>query len=283
MSPDAPLVTHISDTALWVAALRARESRRPDAMFRDPLAARLAGERGERIADRLSARSNDWAMPVRTRIIDELVLATIAEGADRVINLAAGLDTRPYRLALPATLDWIEADLPALLDAKERLLADERPACRLVRVPVDLADAAARGAFLGRALAGARRALVLTEGLLVYLEPEQVRAIARDLRARPEIAWWMIDLASPAVLSMLRRRVGAHLGEGAQMKFAPEDGVAFFRPLGWRAGAIRSFFREAARLRRLPLWMRPFTVFPDPDPEHPGRRPWGAIVRFTPA
>jgi methyltransferase (TIGR00027 family) len=277
------VVTHISDTALWVAVHRARETQRPDAIFRDPFAARLAGQRGREIADQLGNTFRDsWPIIVRTKIIDDLVLTSIAEGADRVLNLAAGLDTRPYRLELPETLTWIEADLPALVDEKERLLAGERPRCRLVREKVDLADAAARAAFLDRALDGARRALVITEGLLVYLEPAQVQAIARDLRARSAIAWWMIDLASPGVLAMMRRRVSHKLGEGAQFKFAPTQGVAFFRPLGWAARDVRHYFREAVRLRRVPWLLRLFAIFPDQNPEQLGRRPWGGIIRFEP-
>jgi methyltransferase (TIGR00027 family) len=279
-APPSP-VTHISDTALWVAALRARESARPDAVFRDPLAEKLGGERGHRIAAQLSTGGRDgWPIVVRTKLIDDLVRTSIEEGADRVINLAAGLDTRPYRLPVPSTLTWIEADLPDLVAEKERLLAGEQPACRVVREKVDLADAAARAAFLDGALAGARRALAITEGLLVYLEPEQVSAIARDLRARDAVAWWLIDLASPRVLQMIRRQIGSRLDAAAPMKFAPAEGVAFFRPLGWRARDVRSYFREAVRLRRVPAWMRLFAWFPDPDPERVGRRPWGAAVRF---
>ncbi len=282
MDTRTPAVTHISDTALWVAMIRARESSRPDALFRDPLSERLAGERGRRIADRLSQPGrDDWPLVMRTKLIDDLVMESVRDGADCVLNLAAGLDTRPYRLPLPEALTFIEADLPDLLDEKERLLAAEKPVCRLLRERADLTDAAARSAFLDRALAGFRRALVITEGLLVYLEPEMVRVIARDLHERPAIAWWIVDLASPAVLAMLRRRVGSHLAENATMRFAPADGVAFFEALGWKATDVRSFFRAAARLRRLPRWMRLFALLPDPDPRRPGRRPWGAAVRFT--
>jgi methyltransferase (TIGR00027 family) len=281
METREPVVTHISDTARWVAMLRARESKRADAIFRDPLAERLAGERGQKIDAELSRQHrNDWAIVVRTRLIDELVATSLAEGADRVINLAAGLDTRPYRLALPETLTWVEADLPGFVDEKERLLAGETPRCRVVREKVDLTDPVARAAFLDRALDGARRALVITEGLLVYLEPDQVREIARDLAGRSAIGWWMIDLASPGVMRMVRKRIAARLGDEAQLKFAPADGVAFFRPLGWRPREIRSYFREALRLRRGPRLFRLFAFFPDPDPERPGQRPWGAIIRF---
>ena len=49
--PDVePLFRDISDTALWAAVFRARETERDDALFRDPLAKRLAGTRGAQIA-----------------------------------------------------------------------------------------------------------------------------------------------------------------------------------------------------------------------------------------
>src|SRR6185369_9721539 len=102
-------ISHISDTARWVAVYRARESLRPDAAFHDPLAARLAGERGEELAATMKPPATfGAAMVARTRIIDDLISVCLAEGCDAVVNLAAGLDTRPYRLALPKDLPWVE-------------------------------------------------------------------------------------------------------------------------------------------------------------------------------
>jgi methyltransferase (TIGR00027 family) len=276
-----PVITHISDTARWVAAYRASESERPDAIFKDPLARRLAGERGLDIARQMKrAVRFTWPMVVRTRLIDDLIATAIADGADRVVNLAAGLDSRPYRLPLPPSLRWIEADLPAMVDEKERLLADEKPACQLTRERVDLADSAARAAFLDRALDGAARALVITEGLLVYLEPDAVRALGRDLHARAGVAWWLIDLSGPGVLRMMQRRTNPMLGANAQMKFGPAEGVAFFKPLGWLAEDVRSLFRAALDFHRAPWFFRLFSLFPEPNPENPGKRPWGAVVRL---
>jgi O-methyltransferase involved in polyketide biosynthesis len=60
MSDTGPLIRNISDTALWVAVYRARETDRPDAVFRDPFARRLAGERGEQIAQSFSFVGIDW-------------------------------------------------------------------------------------------------------------------------------------------------------------------------------------------------------------------------------
>ncbi|MGO8968104.1 MAG: class I SAM-dependent methyltransferase [Myxococcaceae bacterium] len=272
----------VSDTARWVAYYRALESERPDALFKDSFARRLAGERGQAIAESMpgGVRGSSWPMVVRTVLIDELVYTSLAEGVDRVLNLAAGLDTRPYRLHLPPTLSWVEADLPGLLREKERLLADEKPVCDLRREPVDLLEPSARRAFLERALQGCKRALVLTEGLLIYLEPKEVRALGGDLAAQSPIAFWMLDLASPGILRMLQRRTASRLGAGAQMKFGPPEGVAFFEAMGWTPLDIRPYLQEGARLHRLPAFLRLLAPFSKTDPRHPGRRPWSAVVRF---
>ena len=102
MSDDRQLVTHVSDTARWTALYRATESARADALFRDPLAGRLAGEQGRAIVANTPVTSRSgWWLIARTKIIDDAILEAIANGCDRVLNLAAGLDTRPYRLDLP--------------------------------------------------------------------------------------------------------------------------------------------------------------------------------------
>lgn len=155
MAETAELVTNVSDTARWVAAFRATESARPDALFHDPLADRVAGERGRAIAAHTPRLMlNGWNLVTRTKLIDDLILKTIADGCDRVVNMAAGMDTRPYRLDLPSEFPWIEADLPELVAEKNELLNGESPRCALTRTAVDLADPEVRGQFLDEALAG---------------------------------------------------------------------------------------------------------------------------------
>jgi len=246
-----PLIENVSDTARWVAVYRAMETERPDAHFRDPYARRLAGERGFTIARTVPAgKASAWAMIVRTCLFDELILRTVErDGADTVINLAAGLDARPYRLALPPALRWIEVDLPQILAEKEQALSGERPVCTLERVPLDLADEAARQALFARVGAEARRVMVLSEGLLVYLDPEHARTLAVDLHAQESFRWWLMDLSSPQLIKMLERRWKKTL-EKAPFRFGPAEGAEFFRPFGWRPLEVRSLLEEARRLRR---------------------------------
>src|SRR6266513_6015573 len=123
-----PLIRDVSDTARWMAVYRARETERPDAIFKDPFARALAGERGEKIAKSVVfGEENGWSFLARTYLFDRFVEQQVTAGADLVLNLAAGLDTRPYRIDLPPSLRWVEVDLPEILDYKEHVLADATP------------------------------------------------------------------------------------------------------------------------------------------------------------
>jgi methyltransferase (TIGR00027 family) len=273
-------VSHVSDTARWTALHRATESARPDALFNDPLAELLAGEHGRAISARAPRISrNGWWLVARTKIIDDVITQSIADGCDRVLNLAAGLDTRPYRLDLPADFCWVEADLPQLLAEKADLLADQTPRCRLTRTAVDLSDPRARDDFLNDALIGATTALVLTEGLLTYLEDRDIKALSESF-TRPEVAWWMLDFPFPGVKKLMNNNMPA--SQEGLFKFAPDNGLAYFEDLGWRVVEAESQFVAAHRFRRLPPLLRLRAWLPQPDLRDPGdARPWGATALLT--
>src|SRR4051812_6371436 len=132
-------IHHVSDTAHWIAAFRALETDRPDAVFKDHLARKLAGETGfEMVATTPNKEAMGFAMVVRTTAIDKLVESAIAQGVDTVINLGAGLDTRPYRMQLPPHLHWVEVDFPKSIKFKNDLLFSDKPVCRLTRIAADL-------------------------------------------------------------------------------------------------------------------------------------------------
>ena len=59
----------------------------------------------------------------RTYLFDQFLSRAIQDGADLVVNLAAGLDARPYRMNLPSTLQWVEVDFPEIISYKEEILA----------------------------------------------------------------------------------------------------------------------------------------------------------------
>src|SRR5678809_1815433 len=106
------LVENISDTARWVAIFRAEESERSDAVFHDPFARRLAGEKGVQIANAIEfGRKNSWSFVARTYLFDEYVKQHVEQGYDMIINLDAGLDARAYRMELPRSFKWIDVEL----------------------------------------------------------------------------------------------------------------------------------------------------------------------------
>ncbi len=272
-----PLIRNISDTARWVAVYRARESERPDAVFRDPFARALAGEAGERIAASMHDDHMEWAVVARTHAFDRLINAEVAAGVDLVINLAAGLDARPYRLTLPPTLRWVEVDLPEILEYKSQVLAGAKPVCDLQRTGIDLSNHdARRGLFRDLARQGSR-ALVLSEGLLIYLMRDEVAALARDLAEPPTFDRWVIDIVSPELLTMINQRAGGLVRQaGAPFLFAPAEGPAFFERHGWQVLGVRSLMKTAAALHRLPMFLRLMAMLPE-GPRPYQSRPWSGV------
>jgi len=255
-----PQIRDVSDTAFWVAQLRAAESERPDALFRDPLAARLAGEHGRRIAAAMPlSRMIAWNVAMRTVIIDDYIQRAVREGIDTVVNLGAGLDARPYRMDLPAALRWIEADYPQIIDYKERVLAAETPRCRLERAGVDLAERTQRQELFARIGMQASKALILTEGVLPYLSVEEVAPLADDLRAWDRARYWVVDYFHPAAMRFRRHSSLGRALRNAAFRFAPPDWFGFFERRGWKPREIRYLTEQSQRVGRpvpLPTWVK---------------------------
>jgi methyltransferase (TIGR00027 family) len=270
----------VSDTARWVAYFRALETLRPDALFRDPYAERLAGEHGFRIANTLlHGNKQEWAWVTRTYLFDQFLSRAIQEGADLVVNLAAGLDARPYRMNLPATLHWVEVDFQEIIAYKEGILANERPRCRLERISLDLSDITARRELFARLNALATKVVVASEGLLIYFPAADVASLAIDLAAQNRFQTWIIDLASPGQLRLMQRTTGKQLREaGAGFKFGPPEGAQFFTPYGWEATDVRGMLKTAAEFKRAPAEL--LSLLPEPE-GNPGNYPWTGVCQLT--
>jgi methyltransferase (TIGR00027 family) len=277
-----PLIRNISDTALLAAVYRARETERQGALFRDPFARRLAGERGNQIADSVPFHNrNTWAWVTRTYLFDQFIAEQIQQGVDMVVNLAAGLDTRPYRMALPAELQWIEVDLPGILSYKEEILGGEKPACVLERVRLDLSDAVARRELFAQLGHRAAKTLIVTEGLIIYFSVDHVRALAEDVAAPPSFRFWIADLVSPGLLRLLQKNMDPSLSQsGSSLKFGPKEGPEFFIPCGWQPVDVRSPIKAAARLKLLSFGMRLLSLLPQSNGPQ-GSRPWSGVCLFA--
>jgi methyltransferase (TIGR00027 family) len=245
------LIESVSDTAFWIAHYRSVESARPDALFRDPFAGLLAGEHGKKIAQTMPMSfMTQWVVAIRTYIIDDYLRSAISKGVDTVVNLGAGLDTRPYRLDLPESLQWIEADYPRVIEFKQSRLSGESPRCKLERVSLDLADRTARRQLLADVDARSKKLLVLTEGVVLYLSVEEAGSLADDLKTMQHIAYWIVDYLSPQAIKFRARGNLAEKTKNAPFKFKPADWAGFFREHGWRAKEMRYMAQEGERLKR---------------------------------
>lgn len=105
----------------------------------------------------------------------------------------------------------------------------------------------------------------------MYLEYRDITALS-DAIKRPEVAWWMLDIAFPGLRKRINKNM-AGIAESAPFKFAPENGLAFFEDLGWQTVEAQPLLHTAHRLRRLPIWMRPLAWLPRPDLRSPGNNP----------
>jgi methyltransferase (TIGR00027 family) len=191
------------------------------------------------------------------------------------VNLAAGLDARPYRLDFPAGFRWVDVDLPEILSYKAETLANEKPKCRMEQIHLDLSDKEARRALFDKLSREAKKVAVMTEGLLIYFTAEEVGSLATDLAAEANFHSWIVDLASPGQLKFMQSTSGKQLSEvGAAFKFGPAEGADFFPPYGWHPKDVQGMLKTAAEFGRAPQEL--LCLLPEPKGK-PGNFPWTGV------
>lgn len=270
-----PTFSQVQETARWSAAARAVESERADALFHDRFARRFVGPEMDAMLDHCKRVGGTWPVVARTVLIDRLLMEAAANGADAVLNLAAGFDTRPYRLVFPRSLVWIDVDHTDIMTARTHELEREDASCVVEQRPTDLSDDMARRALFSETAARFQRLVVVTEGLLYYLSPSAALNLASELRTMHPLRW-IFDLHNSAVLAMIRKRSGGALRGSAEMHFGPDEGAAIFEQFGWKIRSVSSSAKAAAGLGRLPFFMSLLMRLPAPTYGKPGW-PWAGV------
>lgn len=175
----------VSRTALAVAMVRARESARPHPLFDDPYAAAFLTAAGadastepDPASDSLAAGLT-WHVLIRTRFYDDCLLAACEDDVRQVVLIAAGLDTRAFRLPWPAGVRVFELDLPPMLAFKDRVLgaADAVPRCERFALPADMARDDWPARLVEAGLDPDAPTAWLVEGLLIYLSADEVAGL----------------------------------------------------------------------------------------------------------
>jgi methyltransferase (TIGR00027 family) len=267
MPGDTARSTALEATARWTAAVRAAESAREDHLFNDPWAAALAGPEGRAWAEQ---RPPDSLLPMilRTRYFDDWLQGVLGSGVMRqMVLVAAGLDTRAFRLSWPKTARCFEIDRPAVLQYKEAILdgAGARPQCVRRTVEADLtgpwADALLETGFDPGEPSG-----WLLEGLLFYLSCDDMARLLDAVTALASAGSMLgFDIVNGAMLTSpwTRAWVDMQAEAGAPWIGTMDDPVGFLAARGWRAVLTQAGQPDADHGR----WTLP--VIPTTMPEMP--------------
>jgi methyltransferase (TIGR00027 family) len=267
--PDLAAIAH---TAHWTAAVRAHESVRADRLFRDPWATHLAGADGEAWWQGLSPQQRDGAaifQPIRTRFFDDLLgHATTQDRMRQIVLLAAGLDTRAFRLPWPKGTRLFELDQPQVLAEKERLLgeASATAACERIPVAVDLAAQSWPDRLVAAGFVPQERGVWLLEGFLFYLPESDVLQVLDKVSALAAPGSRLgFDVMNQAMLTSPWRRDWQEEMRRLRVpqRSAMDEPETVLGPRGWRTTVVQPG-EETANYGRCP-----YPVAPRSQPDLP--------------
>jgi methyltransferase (TIGR00027 family) len=258
----------LGSTARWTAAVRARESAREDRLFKDPWAAALAGEEGmEWIEGR--KEENTVTMAIRTRFFDEfLQCMTFQNPIRQVVLMAAGLDTRAFRLGWPVGTMIYELDQAEVLGYKDQILQSNgaQSYCKRLAIPADLARPW-RQLLLQAGFDPELPSIWLLEGFLFYLPDESITQILDQVTSLAAPGSWMgFDINNHTMLTSpwTREWVEMQAKSGAPWIGTMDDPAGFLAERGWKASLTQAGAPDANYGR----WTLPVIPVTMPDMPH---------------
>lgn len=252
------IVSGVGITALIVAAARAVETNQADGLVRDPLAEAFVRAANApipfpaqlcKVTDSSSELNQRWkegavAMGARSKFFDEYFADSWATGIRQAVLLAAGLDSRAFRLVWPTEFTVYEIDQPKVLSFKDRVLDEQqaRPRCTRRVVAIDLRENWT-GALLEAGFDASQPTAWLAEGLLLYLPPQGQRRLLDNIHdlSTPgsRLALNHVNV-TPALLDRARERKG-ELGVDISTLIATEPGddpSEYLADQGWEVSSL---------------------------------------------
>ena len=207
------ITTSVGSTALFVAAARALEAQKPAPLAVDPYAEVFCRAVGGPWAAVLDGTAPDHPLKAagfgeafvnfqaaRTRYFDNYFREVAAAGVSQIVMLAAGLDSRAFRLAWPPDMVVYEIDQPEVVAFKSETMAELRVRATCVRrtVAMDLRNDWAT-ALRGAGFDPNKPTAWSAEGLLGYLPPDaQDRLLDTITGLSAPGSWIAIDCAPPS-------------------------------------------------------------------------------------
>ena len=196
---DGSALTGVSETALMTLVVRATEARRPDSIIDDPMAIKLVDSIDFDFAKFGYTRRQDMAL--RALTFDEYTRRYIVDHPSAtVVALAEGLQTSFYRLNASGVGDefrWLTVDLPAITELRDRLLPPSDRVTTIAQSALDFSWMDQVGPSDG--------VFITTEGLLMYLQPDEAMALITECAARFPGGQMMFDLPPSAFAALSRR------------------------------------------------------------------------------
>ncbi|AZM91896.1 MULTISPECIES: class I SAM-dependent methyltransferase [Streptomyces] len=247
----------VSRTAQWTAAARALETEREDRLFADPYARTVADTIGFDLLERYAGAGTVPFLAIRTTYLDRAIVRAVQDhGIRQVVFLAAGMDTRFYRLPWPEGVTVYELDRPALLEAKAEMLAGEPdPAGRTrVTVPVDLTQDWT-GPLEEAGWRADQPVLWVVEGLLFFLPEDAVRGLISTLAGHSAPGSVLLgDVISKAALQnpLSRPFLNCLEEDGNPWLFGTETPEALLTECGWDVREVRQPGEDGADFGRWP-------------------------------
>lgn len=230
----------VAKTSLLVAAMRAVETERSDSegrLFSDPFARTLAGDEGFALLKQALAEAGDQpAIPIRTRYIDDRIHQALSEGVRQIVILAAGMDSRAYRLSFPAGTRVFELDREEVLQYKKEKLGPTPAHCERHALGVDLREEW-KSKITAAGMDPKQRTLWLVEGLTMYLDEAAVTALfekINELSVSNSII--VCDILGSTLLAVphMKKQLELLTSWGAPWRFGTDEPQKFMAKFGWK-------------------------------------------------
>lgn len=234
----------VSYTAQWMAAARAEESQRPDALFTDPLAHDLATNHGYELLHKYANGGLAPFVVIRTKFLDDGITSLRPEdGIRQVVLLAAGMDTRAFRLDWPQDVVLYEVDHAALTAEKQRLLdgLGATPKVERRTVAADLTTDWLPG-LIEAGFDPDVPTLWVVEALTFFLTDDQAHQLFRTLADSSAAGSRLeLDILGKALLGnpFSRRFLEAMREDGRPWLFGTDEPEEFLAADGWKIRELK--------------------------------------------